>query len=241
MFCKVKNCRYPNYHTTSGHQCGKCKEYGHGQLECGNSNKIKELMKYKEDKLPLDKQCTNNNCYHQYNHTSNSHICNKCNKRHFEDNCIIQSFENHYNRFNIDDYQEFDAEHFRNNYVNHYTVLNVGMGCIIYVKNDNQNLISLFMHSDSWGQYGPNTDDTPIRDTFISGFTAINVYNIINNNHNNNPTFSCPLCREEDSKDNILTVKGCDTKCKICLDNDANLYFPKCQHVCCCNDCFNRL
>ena len=247
MFCKVKYCRYSNYHTTSGHQCGKCKKYGHGAIECGNTNYINQLMKYKDDKLPLNKQCTNSNCSHKYNHTSESHICNKCYRRHFEDNCIIQNFDYHNNRFDVNSYQEFDADYFKTNYINHYTVLNIGMGCILYVKNHNSNLISLFMHSDNWGQYGPDSDDTSIRDNFITGFTAINIYNINNNNNNNNInnnniiTFSCPLCRVEDDKNNILSVKGCDTQCKICLDKNAELYFPKCKHVCCCNDCFNRL
>ena len=34
--CKVQQCRYPTSHTTSGHKCGLCNQYGHGQVECNN-------------------------------------------------------------------------------------------------------------------------------------------------------------------------------------------------------------
>ena len=41
--CKVKNCNFKYSHVTSGHKCGTCGEYGHGQLECGNIQMINEL------------------------------------------------------------------------------------------------------------------------------------------------------------------------------------------------------
>ena len=42
-YCKVNKCRYSGAHTTSYHQCGTCKSFGHGMIECGNPNKIKYL------------------------------------------------------------------------------------------------------------------------------------------------------------------------------------------------------
>ena len=33
-YCKVRNCRFPNSHVTKMHLCGKCKSYGHGNIEC---------------------------------------------------------------------------------------------------------------------------------------------------------------------------------------------------------------
>jgi len=44
--CKVQGCRYSTSHSTDAHQCGKCHQFGHGQIECGNSQKMKRLEKY---------------------------------------------------------------------------------------------------------------------------------------------------------------------------------------------------
>jgi hypothetical protein len=250
MFCKVNYCRFPGKHTTSGHQCGKCKKFGHGQTECMDSYKINELKKYHNDKLPDNLQCTNNNCDHRHNHTSDSHICSKCSKRHFEDNCIIQDFSDYLNIYPMINFSNMNIDEFKNNYNNYFMILNAGMGCSLYLKNDNGHLISLFMHSDSWGQYGPETDDRPIKDQFISGFNQVNSslftidMNTINNSNINNSNvkyFNCPLCRAEDERDNVLQVKGSETKCKVCLDEMATLYFPKCNHICICNNCFKQI
>ena len=44
----------------------------------------------------------------------------------------------------------------------------VGMGCEVFFINKNEQKLSIFMHSDSWGQYGPNTDDTPLLNSYIN-------------------------------------------------------------------------
>lgn len=237
MFCKVKYCRYPNKHTTSAHQCGKCKKYGHGQTECNNIKKINNLKQYCNDILPDNIQCTVIDCNNRHTHTSDSHICSKCNKRHLENECIIQDFNEHSTMYHIID--NFNINFFKSNYNNHYIKLNIGMGCCLYVKNDNGNLVSLFMHSDSWGQYGPLTDDTPIKDAFLLGINELDI-NILKN-INISEYFNCPLCRTKDKKDNVLKVKGSETKCKICLEEMATLFFPNCNHICCCDDCFKLL
>jgi len=56
-----------------------------------------------------------------------------------------------------------------------YTSLYGGMGCMWYAKRDYYDgAISLFfMHSDSWGQYGKNSDDRPKLEAFISGYTQV--------------------------------------------------------------------
>ena len=42
------------------------------------------------------------------------------------------------------------------------------MGATIYIKiNEQGSLDALFMHQDSWGQYGPTTDERPILNKFI--------------------------------------------------------------------------
>ena len=57
MSCKVKHCRFPFAHTTKGHMCGTCKQYGHGQIECGNQTKIDELKQYLGDTLEPSEHC----------------------------------------------------------------------------------------------------------------------------------------------------------------------------------------
>lgn len=42
MFCKVKGCRYPDFHVSSGHHCPNCKQFGHGQFEC--DKKLAQLI-----------------------------------------------------------------------------------------------------------------------------------------------------------------------------------------------------
>lgn len=257
MFCKAKYCRFSDKHTTSAHQCGRCNRYGHGQMECNNQSMKEALIQYHSDILPLDKQCTFIDCNYKHNHTSDSHMCSKCKRRHFEDSCLIQPF-NPNSQF-VAFYYNINIDEFREHYNNHYIVLGVGMGCTMYIRNINYNLTELFMHSDNWGQYGLNTDDTPIRDIFISGLTELNVSELYFNNNlyttsteDNNVTnstnseyiqvnFTCPLCRTEGDKSDILEVKGGDTSCKICLEETATLYFPNCKHNCCCDECFKHI
>ena len=50
---------------------------------------------------------------------------------------------------------------------NIYFSVYVGMGCQVFFINKNDEKTSIFMHSDSWGQYGKTTDDTPILNTYI--------------------------------------------------------------------------
>jgi hypothetical protein len=48
-----------------------------------------------------------------------------------------------------------------------------GMGCCFYCKRDGTDgtIELFFMHSDSWGQYGPETDERPKLNEFLQGYT----------------------------------------------------------------------
>jgi hypothetical protein len=76
--CKVSQCRFKFSHTTRGHKCGICHNYGHGQLECGSIYMIEELKKYWNDTLDENERCSlsdcNDNCYHK----TIAHPCNTC-------------------------------------------------------------------------------------------------------------------------------------------------------------------
>jgi hypothetical protein len=56
---------------------------------------------------------------------------------------------------------------------NRYIKVYAGMGCCIFVRKVGGVYSTFFMHQDSWGQYGPGTDETPALDRFLSGCTEI--------------------------------------------------------------------
>lgn len=79
--CMVSGCRFPTYHVTAGHNCGSCKKYGHGIIECTNSIKKDLLVNYMSDVLPLSKQCKFGECKYKHLHTSEAHHCTLCQNR----------------------------------------------------------------------------------------------------------------------------------------------------------------
>ena len=86
--CRVVGCHYPHTHITSGHLCGKCNNFGHGQVECNNSYlvyKLYDTSKY--DFIPYLLQCKSPGCLTKQNHISESHICELCYQYHSLNNC----------------------------------------------------------------------------------------------------------------------------------------------------------
>ena len=80
--CHVNQCRFKRTHVTSGHCCGICGEYGHGQLECYDEYMQKKLRNmYGGDILSEDKQCTVPECKYTWSHITAAHHCNLCKKR----------------------------------------------------------------------------------------------------------------------------------------------------------------
>jgi len=164
MSCKVKGCRNKLSHVTKYHMCGKCNNFGHGQVECGNEELTNNLIQYFND--TIDIKCEVPNCSNNQTHTTDGHICIFCDKNinmHLkvcpeygikvpDENIRFGSF-NEYEFLQLGEYYE------------RY----VGMGCAQYVRrNKNSNLLeSLFMHSDNWGQYGADTSDLPRYKAFI--------------------------------------------------------------------------
>lgn len=54
-----------------------------------------------------------------------------------------------------------------------YTIVNVGMGCCIYLTYNfrNQNVMGYFMHGDCYGQYGVN--DLPKALDFVKNYREV--------------------------------------------------------------------
>jgi hypothetical protein len=188
-FCKVKNCRYPAYHVTKRHYCGKCFMYGHGQMECNNPILINNLDQYKDDTVGSD-YCTLINCNDPNTHTLLGHCCNYCNE-----NCIhlSQCPKNGKNICDpVNEINDFHMGILNNttillnnyNYINKYTFVPAGMGCVWYIRinlnirQDYENLINfeyLFLDNNSRGQYGKNTSDIPRLNAFIDGYEFISL------------------------------------------------------------------
>ena len=233
--CRVYHCRFKNTHITSGHKCGKCGMFGHGQVECGNILLIKTLQDNSvNDYLNINLHCKSPGCIYKYNHTTKSHICELCAKYHSKLECplfkpkklytiecpICRKINNVSDKepkiFGLTEkckiclenevnYLLPDCKHcsmchecskklMKKKIITHhdtlmqqaeikmdttpgkiYVKVMAGMGCMYFYKRDdiNHNLISFFMHSDEWGQYGPSTDRTNELNQFLSGYSEI--------------------------------------------------------------------
>ena len=171
-YCKVKNCRYNYSHTTGRHRCGTCKMLGHGQIECNNIDLINKLLEY--NKHSVQTPCTIIECVDKNTHTIEGHDCLYCKSRkeHLKycpcnGTTICDPLDT------IDIYNTLKDT--MNEYVlkeGYFVTKYAGQGCVWYIRN---NIMSkmyeyLFMHGDSWGQYGPNTDESPRYNAFVFGY-----------------------------------------------------------------------
>jgi len=256
MFCKVLHCRFPDSHVTKEHVCGICNVKGHGQVECNNYQLKDHLKKFYNDILPIVNQCTIPNCHSKTTHNNDSHHCINCGRRHAESECIIQSIDTHCSRFGLD---KSNIIQFLTNVINNncYIAIYAGMGCYVYIRSD---MKALFMHQDSHGQYGPDTDDTPILNTFLENYSDKtdeyndndinndtndnnNDNNDDNNDNNNDNEYSikCPFCRTINTSSEIMEIKGSDHKCIICHEENIEIYLSKCKHSHICSMCCDKI
>ena len=167
--CKVYGCRYANAHVTNGHKCGKCSGFGHGQVECGHEQKLKDLQQYYSDVMP--QSCQVWNCSHPRLHTTAGHCCRYCGKhnQHMKQCPIIKPF----NTFDDPKVVGLDiTEDVKKIYIKtgYYIILYAGMGCTWYVRNNNRNIEYFFLHSDSQGQYGEDSSDIPRVNAFLYNY-----------------------------------------------------------------------
>lgn len=244
-FCKVYNCRFPWSHTTVGHECGKCHNFGHGQYECCHSSRIKNLNT-SVDELPAQMQCTMAGCKYKKYHVSLVHKCKICKNNHSSRDCPEQKKEedtiyiiecpmckilNHISRnqpkiYGVDELccvcadnkinlflpkcghvclcldcadklnkkpkKEYEKEIMAENGLSEeikkialdkfnatnskvYTICPMDLGCCMYIRrfNNTSRLEGFFMHYDDWGQYGIDTDKTPMVKDFINGYNEV--------------------------------------------------------------------
>lgn len=186
-WCKINGCRYPNTHIATGHRCGKCNKFGHGQVECGKPVALRQLADItKNDSLDKMMYCSSNGCTKKHNHTIEAHICSVCSKRHPKEECLISPVDAlPYNSSNI--WTKSTAGNFTPSFDSAisylgskegkiYTIQYAGMGCYLYIKRSStrEPLYGYFMHSDSWGQYDPDgVGDQATLNLFLEGFIKV--------------------------------------------------------------------
>lgn len=240
-YCKVKGCRYPNTHTTSGHKCGikGCQEFGHGQLEHYNKDMKDYIKQFHHEILPLQLHCTIINCPFSKYHTTETHHCRMCKRfGHGIDTCILKNLNN------VDDYllNNFSKQEIINfidekseQHNNIYIRINSSYDDSLFIKKNNEELITCFI-SDYYEQYQRNTEDYQFLLKFLNGFID-NTDEFIDNI---NIIKECPLCRTQNNKNDIEEI-FCDAECCICFTNKVEICFKKCKHACVCKICLKKL
>ena len=226
MYCKVKGCRFPSSHVTLGHQCGKCGNFGHGVSECGKLELVMNLLlNFGSHRLTPQFQCQHSGCKYKDLHTNQGHKWEKWGDFHGLDECIIDNFTVksliNSKELLLSCLPEGKHAHFY-----------IGMGCKIYVKNYKGVISGIFMHADSWGQYGPKTDDTPKLDKFLKRTQLVD-------------NIKCPICRNEGNNFELTKLVNNDDlslQCSICLQNLNTKYVElnDCGHNISCIDCFKQ-
>ena len=188
LLCHVKECNHPYTHVTSGHICGHCYKTGHGQCECENNDMIISLEKFYSETMPIQMYCSVSGCTSYKQHSVESHICSYCNTRHIESICKGKLTGKSNGNLLFVEYQ-FDDKEFLLSYKfidtaknifgdkdgKIYSIIYGGMGCAWYMKRNciKGEIYGYFMHSDSWGQYGKECDDTHGLYRFLYGYTVI--------------------------------------------------------------------
>ena len=181
-FCHVQGCRHPNSHITHHHRCGRCGEFGHGQIECRNNRDVENLQMTQRRELPRHMWCNMIGCRGRRYHTTQAHHCPNCGENHSVVNCNIQTLEEQFNRYgranDIMAYTRYINNFLAQTHIQYpngiYIETYGGMGCVIYIRaHINRPIESFFLHSDNMGQYGAHTSHIPQRDRFIEGITEI--------------------------------------------------------------------
>ena len=262
MTCRVRNCRHPESHTTVAHRCGTCGAFGHGQMECQSIDLRENLRRFHGDRINFLRRCTVPNCPNPDTHATTSHHCTRCNQLHQEDNCIIQTLDHYRRRFPEDDVQFFDEINFVNIHRDGNTVVPIylGMGCQLFVRMKNGELSALFMHQDSWGQYGPSPDldvyREYIRDSEVLPHNSfcnipepppppppieINEIEEVDMELLNDRYIECPICRAVNPESSISVAYGLENECSVCMTNRVDRFFQVCGHACVCHECMEHL
>lgn len=160
-YCSAFRCKFANTHNISGHLCRICKQFGHDPFQCGSDVLTSNVVE-----IPIKAQCAVNGCQHKDSHTSDGHRCRLCSRHgHGPKECGYASLDEILSVFP-------DQIHGKI-----YIATHEGMGCIGFNKRDSPSdtFSTFFMHSDSWGQYGPRTSKVPALREFLGGYRPFRI------------------------------------------------------------------
>lgn len=189
--CKFEGCDTSEEHTTQGHVCLLCSKYGHPEYNCDLSQNvkikcsqcqaqisygdIKKLFGFTID-CPVCLEKSDNTVAYPCGHG----MCSVCNERQFVKyySALPLTQESDASAPIVYECQDDMIETFNKysqtnpNHKHVYIDFNVGMGCICFIrrKDANSPIECFFMHTDSWGQYGPTTDNRPYLAVFLSKY-----------------------------------------------------------------------
>jgi hypothetical protein len=169
MLCKVSKCRFNSSHVTKGHKCGKCKKYGHGEIECNNYNEINKLKEFYHQ--VIENKCTFGGCQYSHLHTTDAHHCTKCDARyHSPATCINIMPPNHERLVYIDNQLSHHIKNLLPSYPS-YTIIAREMGSYICVRRlvINAPLEELYVGPDDLEYQNLYTN-------FINGYAFIKLY-----------------------------------------------------------------
>ena len=179
--CKVKGCRFSEFHVTCRHLCGKCSRYGHGLMECNDIYMTEQLKTFHDDRL-IENICQVDSCVDRTTHTTVGHSCLYCYTRKLDNNnnyihlknCPINGTKV-CDMLDDIDIQNILSDTMKELILNRgcYYLKQAGMGCMWFIRcNVDSGIMEyLFMHSDSWGQYGEDSSHLPRYNAFVHHYT----------------------------------------------------------------------
>jgi len=169
-YCSVPYCRYPNTHVIASHLCGECGMIGHGKSQCRNNSKIDPMQML--ERIPIEAQCTVPNCQFPSFHTSSNHCCIFCrvtDNSHWR-KCPIKTPLESFDQSTHDEPEILPP-------IGHYVVKLSGQGSVVFCRNNFCGKYEyFFLHGDHYGQYGDDTSDIPIVNSFVLGYIRMNTF-----------------------------------------------------------------
>lgn len=187
--CTVDGCSHSSSHYTTGHFCRECREMYSNGCTCVASKTVKCPICRVINKI------TNGDNIAVYGITETCKICMErsisvllptC--RHL---CLCRECLNELSR--VDEHsninipreqqhvyldaltsEEYNTAHsILKRQIGKFCIIPAGQGCCWYVKYSSRGYETFFMHGDSWGQYGDDTSDVPLMETFINGYEEV--------------------------------------------------------------------
>jgi hypothetical protein len=237
MSCKAYECRFPATHTTLGHRCGRCGDYGHGVREHDSPILMTALMDTvsANESMPLHEQCDLDGCLHKISHNRDAHHCRECSQRgHTSRECIAYIYYSH---------ADIDTEIWNALYKH-------PSDNIYYIKDPDimirkkYGIIQMINPVTTMNQW----EYRQLKYTFITGLTLIS--NLLSVPIPDTVpiaallpdiSIACPLCRTENTRSEIRNIKGSSDTCSVCLDKEVDVYFLGCEHACVCRTCLVQL